>query len=87
MVQIARNVMGEVDGLGLSEPPQQPKQHQSDSDEADDLHTAGKPDFVLRRILRQPGLPNPFVELWIFVGLQHGSFINSFWYILGHYCD
>jgi len=87
MVQIARNVTGEVDGLGLSEPPQQPKQHQSDSDEADDLHTAGKPDFVLRRILRQPGLPNLFVELGLFIGLRHSVFINYHWCSLRHDCD
>ena len=26
-------------------------------------------------------------RIWILVGLQHGFFINSFWYILSHYCD
>ena len=73
--------------VALGKPPQQRTQGQKGRDEPCDSKASRKSDLVLRLVLLYPGLPNPFVELWIFVGLQHGSFINSFWYILSHYCD
>ena len=73
--------------VALGKPPQQRTQGQKRRDEPYDPHASRKSDLVLRLVLLYPGLPNPFVELCIFVGLQHGSFINSFWYILSHYCD
>src|SRR5947209_13363479 len=73
--------------IALDKPPQQCTHCHNGRDEPYHPHASRKSDLVLRRVFLYPGLPNAFVELWIFTGLQHSSFINSFWYILSHNCD
>src|SRR5881628_3083111 len=68
--------------LASDKPPQQCTQGHDGRDEPYHPHASRKSDLVLRLVFLYPGLPNPFVEIWIFICLQHRSFINSFWYIL-----
>jgi hypothetical protein len=65
--------MGERE-VALGKPPQQHTQGQKGREYPYDPHASRKSDLVLRLVLLYPGLPNPFVELWTFIGLQHNFY-------------
>jgi hypothetical protein len=73
--------------VALGKPPQEHTQGQKCHDYSYDPHPSRKSGLVLRCVLLYPGLPDPFVELWSFVGSQHNCVINYLWCILGQNGD